>query len=383
MGREGARPTVVAPPGRSEAIAPAGWTLRVAIRLERGAPTLLRETVTPADLLDPLAECWLEGVLRKGGAHIGLEALQQQVVPLFAEGGTTCLGYALEVTGPEGRTGRREYTIHSLKAVAERGMRRLVARGDMREGDLYYYELQAERSPAGAAEPRGDGSPLEGSATTRSIAVLDLPLAPLVERSRSVGSHDADTFTVFYAEDALERAEALSRRGAEADPPVETGGVLIGSLARCPASGEFFALVLDVIEAADAEQREFSLSYSGRTWGRIQAVMRAMQSRPATRTRRILGQCHGHNFLPAKGAPPCEVCPHVAVCGRTSVFVSADDFNWARAVFRRQPWHLSHVFGLNARREKVDGLFGLRDGRLLERGFHVIPPIDTEEFDHA
>ena len=68
-----------------------------------------------------------------------------------------------------------------------------------------------------------------------------------------------------------------------------------------------------------------------------------------------------------------------AVCGRTSVFVSEDDLNWARAVFSRQPWHINHIFGLNARRENVHGLFGLRDGRQLERGFHVIADFDAGE----
>ncbi len=101
--------------------------------------------------------------------------------------------------------------------------------------------------------------------------------------------------------------------------------------------------------------------------------MKARQARPATRAHRILGQCHGHNFLPAGGAPPCEHCPTAKVCSRTSVFVSPDDRLWSRAVFSRQPWQLCHIFGLNARGEGVGSLFGLRDGQLLERGFHVIP----------
>ncbi len=206
---------------------------------------------------------------------------------------------------------------------------------------------------------------------------LDVPLAPLLERARAVGPPNPDCVRIFYTEAALLRAEALSRKGADSHPAVETGGVLIGSLARCPETHDLFVLVLDVLEAADAQQKEFSLYYSSRTWGRIQAVMKAMQAQPATRTYRIVGQCHGHSFLPANGAPPCEVCPRVEVCGRTSVFVSTDDINWARAVFRRQPWHISQIFGLNARREHVQGLFGLRDGRLLERGFHVIPEFDV------
>jgi hypothetical protein len=100
--------------------------------------------------------------------------------------------------------------------------------------------------------------------------------------------------------------------------------------------------------------------------------MKARQTRPATRAHRILGQCHGHNFLPANGAPPCELCAKVKVCSRTSVFVSQDDRLWTQAVFARQPWQQCLIYGLNARNERVHSLFGLRDGRLLERGYHVL-----------
>ena len=353
------------------------WTVSVALRQERGGPVLLREPVLEDDLIDPLSECWLESVLRKGRAHVELDALRQQVVPLFSESGTTCLRYTLEVSGPDGVTGRRDFTTRSLEGVASRGAQRLIDRGDLRQGDLYYFDVQADRTPAASVPTPVKVSALEGRARTRPIMPLDVPIAPLLERARAMGPLDPDTFKIFYTEAALARAETLSRKGADSHPAVETGGVLIGSLAGCPETGDLFVLVLDALEAADAQQQEFSLYYSSQTWGRIQAVMKAMVSQPATRTYRMVGQCHGHSFLPANGAPPCEICPSVEVCGRTSVFVSTDDVNWARAVFRRQPWHISHIFGLNARREHVQGLFGLRDGRLLERGFHVIPEFDV------
>ena len=353
------------------------WTVSIALRQRQGGPVLLREPVLEDDLIDPLSECWLESVLRKGRAHVELDALRQQVVPLYSESGTTCLGYTLEISDPDGHAGRRDFTIHSLEGVASRGAQRLIDRGDLRQGDLYYYEVEADRGPAASVPTPVNVPALEGRARTRPIMPLDVPLAPLLEHARAVGPQDPDASKVFYTEAALARAETLSRKGASSNPAVETGGVLIGSLARCPETGDLFVLVLDVLEAADAQQQEFSLYYSSQTWGRIQAVIKAMVSQPAMRTYRMLGQCHGHSFLPANGAPPCEVCLRVKICGRTSVFVSTDDVNWARAVFRRQPWHISHIFGLNARREHVHGLFGLRDGRLLERGFHVIPEFDV------
>lgn len=352
-------------------------TVGIALRLKRHGPEVLREDVTDADLFEPLAEVWREEWLRRGRSHVEIGCLRPRLVPLPPARGTACVGYRLEATDPEGHAVSREFTILSLEAVASRGARRLVARGDLREGDTYYYDLAADPGGTSFVSAAADSPGLAASAKTRPVEALSVRLGPLLDRARTIGPQDASTFPVLYTEDVLSRAESLCRRGAEARPPVETGGVLVGSLARCPDTGEAFLLVLDVIEATDARQEQFSLYYSARTWGRIQAVMRAMESRPATRTRRIVGQCHGHNFLPGGGAAPCPACPHLAVCGRTSVFVSPQDADWARAVFRRQPWHVSHIFGLNARAERVHGLFGLLDGRLLERGFHVIS--DFEE----
>ncbi len=354
------------------------WTVSLALRLDKNGPVVLREPVTEADLVDALSECWLESVLRRGHPDVELEALRPNVVPLFSEGGATCVGYTLEVVDSNGTGARRDFTMRSLEGAASRGAQRLISRGDMRQGDVYYFEIKADRGPGISVPATSDATPLAGHASTKPIDPLTVPIGPLLEQSRTVGPQDEDVIKVFYTEEALARAESLSRRGAESDPAVETGAVLLGSLASCPSSGDLFLLVLDALEASDADEQQFSLFYSSNTWGRIQAVMKAMQSQPGTRTFRIVGQCHGHPFIPGGGAPPCEVCPRLPVCGRSSVFVSTDDIDWSRAVFRRQPWHLSHIFGLNARRENVQGLFGLRDGRLLERGFHVIRDFQVE-----
>jgi hypothetical protein len=39
---------------------------------------------------------------------------------------------------------------------------------------------------------------------------------------------------------------------------------------------------------------------------------------------------------------------------------------------------LCHIFGLSARAEPVDKLFGLKDGRLQARGYYVLPEFDLE-----
>jgi hypothetical protein len=206
-------------------------------------------------------------------------------------------------------------------------------------------------------------------------AVQTRRLAPLLSASRRVdtdapGGHG--DYPVFFTPAARERAERIARAGADRSPPVETGGLLIGPLCSCPESGELFAVVVDVLDARHAEATTYSLTYSGRTWSRIQALLRVRQLHPVTHGLRILGQVHGHSFLPAAGLPPCAACAHAPTCRRTSAVLSEDDLAWCRAVFHAEPWQLSQLFGLNARGEPVEAFFGQRAGSLAARGYRLL-----------
>jgi hypothetical protein len=155
---------------------------------------------------------------------------------------------------------------------------------------------------------------------------------------------------------------------------VESGGIILGSLCTCPDCGEFFLIATDVIEVLNARETAVSLMYSDETWARIQRIVKARRANPATREERIIGQCHGHNFRPGHGTQrkQCKNCEKQAECRLTSVFVSADDLLWSRSVFARQPWAFCLIYGLNARGNKVHGLFGFRGGRLIQRGFYLL-----------
>jgi hypothetical protein len=347
--------------------------LAVALRADEDGPELTREPASEADLLDAHSEFWLHGCLRKGRPDVRLEEFPYRLVPLLKDGGPRCSGFALEDGADDRPTIRCEFSIHALGDVAERAAERLRATKQLKTGDLYYYEVIADRRPRPSGAGQADDVLFTVTAKPAPLTYLTLPLAPLLKKARTVGELDEHTYPVFYTEEVLARAERFARKGGDSTPPIETGAVLVGPLCHCPETGEFFGVVCDALEVHDAEKTQFSLTYSSKSWARIQAVMKARQSQAATRAHRILGQCHGHNFLPANGAPPCEHCLKVKVCTRTTVFVSADDRTWTRAVFSRQPWQLCHIYGLNARNEKVEGLFGLRDGRLVERGYHVIP----------
>jgi hypothetical protein len=233
---------------------------------------------------------------------------------------------------------------------------------------------------SGGAEPGAGDSVVTGSAGAELAAdESSCDVCPdagtTLDASASAAGKDNDHFPVFYTEAAFALAERFSRKGATTVPARETGAVLAGSLCSCPETGEMFAVVCEALEARDTEQTSATLFYTSKSWQGIQEVMRARQAQPSGRSLRILGQAHGHNFLPSQD-PLCTSCEDIAICQRTSVFVSADDSRWSRAVFHDQPWHLCHIFGLSARGEPAHGLFGLRSGSLVLRGFHVIPDFD-------
>jgi hypothetical protein len=218
---------------------------------------------------------------------------------------------------------------------------------------------------------------LAGPPGRRAPGHLRVPLPPLLERAEATTPYTADApYPVFFTRSARERVERVSRKGADATPPVETGGLLIGSLCVCPDTGEMFAVIVDVLEATDSEATTHTLTYSSSTWARIQAIVRAWQANPATRHRRIIGQGHGHNFLPFDGAAACQECADRAICKRSTAYLSAADRTWARAVFNGEPWCVSQVFGLDARSGPTEAFYGQRGGSLVRRAYHVIDAFD-------
>jgi hypothetical protein len=357
-------------------------------REDRGA-VLAHEPVTHGDLGDAMAELWFEACLRKGFGNVALSEVRAKLRPVYpnpAEGGEAgrrCLGFDLETRNPKGRLSKCFFPLRSLSWVAARAARKLVSAGELKAEDTYYYELStAAAREVGAdevAEVGTTGADPEVSAHTIAPAAsgpppvtLPVPLKPLLERARSAVDLDGDHFPTFYTQEAREKAERIAREGGSSNPPVETGGLLVGPLCTCPDTGELFAVIVDVLEAANTEGTTYSLTYSGATWAQIQTVMRAKQAHPSTRGHRILGQVHGHSFLPLGGLEPCEACHLVEVCTRSSAYLSLEDRDWCRAVFHRQPWQLSHIFGFDARSEHVEAFYGQMSGSLVTRGYAVL-----------
>jgi hypothetical protein len=353
--------------------------LYIEVRRAEDGPVLLRKDVDDAELWDLRAEAWQTLILRRGQPDIALEDVRFDLQANYECGDAGRLtGITLETAGVGGQRLRYKFTIHAFDHIAAGASRELIHSGALQPCDEPYYELFAETVSQQSPDVN------DGIAITTSSAKLEyvrFPIRRLWQHAKRIGPEGEQLSPVFYTHDALSRAEMFARRGGNQQPPIETGCILVGTLCSCPETGEFYVVVRDALEAKDAASKEFSLEYSDRDWTRMLAILRARQSRPEGRADRFAGQGHGHPFLPANGAAPCELCagkPEVK-CARTSCFVSLADSDWSRAIFGRQPWQLCHIFGLNARAEHVDKLFGLRNGQLLERGFAVVPEFVPDE----
>jgi len=369
-------------PGPAHRVPLARSGLEIQLRSAPNGPVIAREPVIATDFQQILEEAWLEGVLRKGfmvgcssEVEAGLLLIPDKNLP------TRCQGYAVELPGADGGMTQTVFSFHSLADTARRAIARLAPPQNQEESPAYHFDLHVR--PDGHTPPGQPEAPLlNASVTRRPLQYLSVPLAPLLAQAEASTPFpdlplQRDPFPVFYPREVLRQAEEFSRKGAESNARFESGAVLAGCLCSCPDSGEFFVIVLAAFEVKEADQTLVSLAYSGESWTRIQTVIRARQkTQPFFR---MIGQAHGHNFIPNEGQV-CAECLSRPYCNVTNLFASADDQNWSRAVFSQQPWHLCHIFGLTARCDLIDGLFTLRDGRLSHRAYHVLPDFNPDQY---
>jgi hypothetical protein len=360
---------------------PRAPALAIVVRKDPKGPPLAKEIVTDVDLTDARSELWLESCLRKGLPDVALDDLSFRLQPVLATGsGQRCLGYVLETTNPRGALVRREFTIYSLSLVANRAAQRLIELGVLESLDTYHYELIAEPA-APAVHAPGEAALIRSLVRTKPLQYLRVPVAVLRKDAKRFGpKEDDDSFPVFYTAAARTRAERFSRKGAKQNPPIETGACLVGIPVSCPDTGEFALVVTDALEAVGSQGTKLSLFYTGESWARITTVVAAMQAAHPQRAIRLAGQAHGHNWLPHDGVV-CAECLKRDQCTATNAFASMDDRVWMNAVHTREPFALCHIFGRTARGDEVEMLAGLRDGRLIERSFFVIPEFDPARFE--
>lgn len=367
-------PSVIAA-ARAEA---PGLAIRVAG--ERGGPVLATTPVRFADLRDFEREVWWRRFVRRGMTDAGeLEFSLRPVVG--SSDGDLCRGFVIAARSAGGAEASVTFAMHCLQPIAQRTAEDLRQRDLLGEDGTFYYELVlaglardgiARIPPAGATDTvvAGGGQVLR---RTQNLQLTDLPLATLVQRSTAVGETGAEQHELFWTNTALERAERIARLGEKHEPAVETGGVLLGYVGYCAGARDAFVVVVDALEAVDAERNEFSLSFSSKTWHQLQTVVRARAARQPGLG--ILGQTHGHPFSPGE---PCAACPTTADCPKHTAFLSEHDRRWARAVFHAQPWQVSQMYGVDAKGTPTSATFGVLDGRLEPRGYRRIDERDFE-----
>lgn len=362
---------VIQPPAAAPCVPVEEPALAVVLRLDSPGAILAREPVGLDDLAAHVAEAWREGCLRKGRPGVPMSEATVWLQPLLKPGQKlACAGFALELRLPDAAPMSTSFANRSLDLVTHRAVQRLLKTGRLKDGQPYTYEVHFQPGPPPAL--MAEASEIDFETTDRSPALtwLEVPLLPLLDQGTPRNAMDKDAFHVFFTARAFARAEQFARKGAAAAPPVETGAALAGVVCSCPDTGDLFVVVTDAYEVFAAEQKAYSIELSHESWRRILATIRARAGHsPALR---LLGQAHGHNFLPA-GGQTCEACPTRPVCDLNNIFASEDDGNWTRAHFAGQPWSVCAIFGLSARGDRLHDIFTQHNARLRRRGYFVIP----------
>jgi len=353
--------------------------LDVVLRLESGL-VLACEPVRVDDLSAHIAETWRDGCLRKGRPSVPLNSAEIWLRPLLKSARkNVCAGFALEARLPDVEVVSSVFTNRSLNAVAQRAADRLLKTGRLKTGQEYAYEIHFRPDARPELEADVDGGEVEFEITDHSptLSWLEVPLPALLKQGRMCNEIAEDAFHVFFTASAFARAEQFARKGANAPSPVETAAALVGVLCSCPETGDAFVVVTDTYEIMAAEQTVYSVTLSHESWRRILTTIAARAAKcPAIR---LLGQAHGHNYLPG-GGQTCEACPTRPVCDMNNVFASEDDNTWTRAHFAGQPFALCAIFGLSARADRLHEIFTQHNARLRRRGYFVIPDFKPEQW---
>jgi hypothetical protein len=357
------------------------WRLKIVIRSSPNGPIIIEEIVRDSDLWDLYTEMWREGCLRKGYMEVSISDLTYYLEPIFENDSNisdnqVCKGFTIEITNPGNDLKRKEFSVYSLDLVALRILRGMVkTKNRKKENQLYYNVIAYLQKESCEYEQNA----YDGNAKCFRVKVKEskplnyvrLSLESLFAQAGYKKIED-DAYPVFYTNTAFEKAEKIARKGAYINPSVETGALLIGVLGSCPKTKEFYAIIKDVFEFSEADQSMYSLTPSSRTWKCVQDYIGALRQHSETCLYKILGQCHGHNFIPEISKDSDNKCVV------SSVFVSMDDRLWNNAVFNREPCQLCHIFGFDQNGDKVDSLFGLKDGHLLQRGYYLLSEFDLK-----
>jgi hypothetical protein len=242
---------------------------------------------------------------------------------------------------------------------AREGSAELVERGVLEKGDVYRYRVCAYPSGASGADSSESGS----NAFSVEEVFQNLPLEEgLIESFLSDATAwgddaDAGDMRVFIPQHVMDAV--VEKSGQVGD--VETGGVLVGKLRRCPASSEIFLEVTAQVPAAHTDSGAARLTFTADSWAAAQAAIDLRG-----RDELMCGWWHFHpNF--------CRKCPEETrrKCVLSGPFFSSEDIHMHKTIFPRA-FQIALLVSDQGRKPLEVSFFGWRHGMVVSRGCDVL-----------
>ena len=267
--------------------------------------------------------------------------------------------------------------------AVQRAVTDMVERGQVGDGDEYQWRICAYpvARAAFASTEQADDASFDVVETTDGARLPEVrDLEALLARSVHHGPCDANSaaadLLVLFAPAVLREAAAA----ATAAGTLETGGVLLGKLARVSQesgqaggqsggqesarAGELVLQISAQVPAREAIADDASLRFTADTWAAVHAAIRLRRA-----DEQILGWWHSH---PA-ALWLCRNCPpeRRAGCASNRAFFSTMDCGFHRTAFQAAHHVALLLSFLDDPAPRFD-LFGWRHGLVCARGWHTL-----------
>jgi len=274
----------------------------------------------------------------------------------YIDGVQVCLGDA----------GRFPLPLDYFAPAVREAAARLVAAGQLVDGDVCRYRLRAVPSPGSAIRPRGSESALRVDPVLDPLAVRPGSVSRFLERAVIADGQPEHGLPVFVKAEVIQQVRDLTR-DAKAR---ETGGVLIGHLRFDRTIPEVFLEVTAQIPAEHAEGERASLTLTPATWAAADTARRA-RGRQET----CLGWWHSH---PADQW--CAGCPEETPrkCSLSCDFFSSQDRALHRCCFARA-FQIALVVTQQGDAILSHAMYGWWQGAIERRTFHVLGHLTDDD----
>lgn len=250
-------------------------------------------------------------------------------------------------------------SVAYFRQLAQQGSGTMVERGLLEQGERFLYKVCAyPGAPSSDGSDAGEPPAFSVEEIDERLPLGERPLEPLLAGavSRSTDG-DPNDMRVFIPEEVMDAVGERSREAGE----VETGGVLVGNLHRCPSSLEVYLEVTAQIPAAHTDSQATRLTFTADSWTAVQAAIDLRR-----RHELMCGWWHFHPDF-------CRNCPEEKqrACIIPRPFFSPEDVHMHRAIFPRA-FHVALLVSDHGREPFDVRLFGWRHGMVVSRGFDVL-----------